>query len=240
LRQRGSPRVLREAGYELVEQPTRPHPDHVRSFERATPNQLWQSDLFTFMLKRQNRRVYLVAFMDDHSRFITAYGLHGSQSAALVIEVVRAGIAGYGVPREVLTDNGTQYGFFVTEDLGVNPRGLGATTFRWPAWPLTLPILGFLNTANATEGGIDMDPQQRGVEVKRKLLKLKEAAEYINMSPQWLYANKGTLVPFIQMGGTIQFDQDQLDAYIEASTIGPKRRRASSSSYQPTIARRPG
>ena len=102
-------RVLREAGYELVEQPTRPHPDHVRRFERAAPNQLWQTDLFTFVLKWQNRRVYLVAFMDDHSRFLTGYGLHGSQSTALVIEVVRAAIAGYGVPAEILTDNGTQY-----------------------------------------------------------------------------------------------------------------------------------
>jgi transposase InsO family protein len=102
-------RVLHEAGYELVEQPTRPHPDHVRRFERAAPNQLWQTDLFTFVLKRQNRRVYLVAFMDDHSRFLTGYGLHGSQSTALVIEVVRAAIAGYGVPAEILTDNGTQY-----------------------------------------------------------------------------------------------------------------------------------
>ena len=102
-------RVLREAGYELVEQPTRPHPDHVRSFERAATNQLWQTDLFTFVLKRQNRRVYLVAFMDDHSRFLTGYGLHGSQSTALVIEVLRAAIAGYGVPAEILTDNGTQY-----------------------------------------------------------------------------------------------------------------------------------
>jgi transposase InsO family protein len=102
-------RVLREAGYELVEQPTRPHPDHVRSFERAKPNQLWQTDLFTFVLKRQNRRVYLVAFLDDHSRFITGYGLHGSQSTPLVIEVLRAAIAAYGVPAEILTDNGTQY-----------------------------------------------------------------------------------------------------------------------------------
>ncbi len=102
-------RVLREAGYELVEQPTRPHPDHVRRFEQAAPNQRWQTDLFTFVLKRQNRRVYLVAFMDDHSRFLTGYGLHGSQSTALVIEVVRAAIAGYGVPAEILTDNGAQY-----------------------------------------------------------------------------------------------------------------------------------
>ena len=102
-------RVLREAGYELVEQPTKPHPDHIRSFERAKPNQMWQTDLFTFVLKRQNRRVYLVAFLDDHSRFITGYGLHGSQSTPLVIEVVRAAIAAYGVPAEILTDNGTQY-----------------------------------------------------------------------------------------------------------------------------------
>jgi hypothetical protein len=83
--------------------------DHVRSFERAQPNQLWQTDLFTFCLKRQNRRVYLVAFMDDHSRFIVGYGLHASQSSALVLEVLRAAIASYGTPQEILTDNGSQY-----------------------------------------------------------------------------------------------------------------------------------
>jgi len=102
-------RVLHEAGYELEEVTTRPHPDKVRSFERARPNQLWQTDLFTFMLKRQNRRVYMVAFMDDHSRFIVGYGLHASQSSALVLEVLRAGIASHGTPQEVLTDNGSQY-----------------------------------------------------------------------------------------------------------------------------------
>jgi transposase InsO family protein len=102
-------RVLHEAGYQMEEVPTHPHPDKIRSFERATPNQLWQTDLFTFMLKRQNRRVYLVAFMDDHSRFITGYGLYASQSATLVLEVVRAAIGVYGPPAEILTDNGSQY-----------------------------------------------------------------------------------------------------------------------------------
>jgi hypothetical protein len=61
------------------------------------------------MLKRQNRRVYLVAFLDDHSRFVVGYGLHASQSTALVLEVFRAAITGFGTPEEVLTDNGTQY-----------------------------------------------------------------------------------------------------------------------------------
>jgi transposase-like protein len=102
-------KVLHEAGYELEEVPSKPHPPAVHHFERARPNQLWQTDLFTFILKRQNRRVYLVGFMDDHSRFITSYGLHASQSAALVIEVLRAGIASYGLPEEILNDNGSQY-----------------------------------------------------------------------------------------------------------------------------------
>jgi transposase InsO family protein len=102
-------KVLHEAGYEMEEVTTRPHPDKPRSFERARPNQLWQTDLFTFVLKRQARRVFLVAFMDDHSRFITSYGLHASQSTALVLEVLRAGLTSYGSPEEILTDNGSQY-----------------------------------------------------------------------------------------------------------------------------------
>jgi hypothetical protein len=101
--------VLHEAGYETVDEPTRSHPQRVRRFERARPNQLWQTDLFTFVLKRQNRRIYLVAFLDDHSRFIVSFGLHASCGAALVIEALEAGIAAYGPPEEILTDNGPQY-----------------------------------------------------------------------------------------------------------------------------------
>jgi hypothetical protein len=50
-----------------------------------------------------------VAFMDDHSRFLTGFGLHASQSTALVLEVLRTAITSYGAPEEILTDNGTQY-----------------------------------------------------------------------------------------------------------------------------------
>ena len=102
-------RVLHEAGYELEEVETQAHPDRTRQFERAKPNELWQTDLFSFMLKRQNRRVHLVGFIDDHSRFMVGYGLHATASAALVIEVLRAAIANYQAPQEVLTDNGAQY-----------------------------------------------------------------------------------------------------------------------------------
>lgn len=102
-------RFLTEQGYVVEDVSTKPHPDKPRRFERAAPNQLWQTDLFTFVLKRQNRRVHMVAFMDDHSRFIVGYGLHASSSGALVREVLEAAIANHGAPAEILTDNGTQY-----------------------------------------------------------------------------------------------------------------------------------
>lgn len=101
--------LLKQEGYEVEEVATSPHPPKVQRFERARPNQMWQSDLFTFVLKRQNRRVWMVVFMDDHSRFVVGYGLHATGSGALVREVLEAGIANYGAPEEVLTDNGTQY-----------------------------------------------------------------------------------------------------------------------------------
>ena len=102
-------KVLKEAGYESAGIPTTPHAPPVRRFEREQPNELWQTDLFTFVLKRQNRRVYLVGFMDDSSRYMVGYGLHATQSTSLVLEVFRAAVATYGAPKEVLTDNGSQY-----------------------------------------------------------------------------------------------------------------------------------
>ena len=51
----------------------------------------------------------MVAFMDDNSRFLTGYGIHASQSSAMVLEVVRAAIVAHGTPQELLTDNGSQY-----------------------------------------------------------------------------------------------------------------------------------
>lgn len=102
-------RVLHEAGYVTEDVPVPSHPDKPRSFERKTPNELWQTDLFTFVMKRTNRRVYLVAFMDDHSRFVTSFAVHASASSSMVIEAFQEGIASYGPPGEVLTDNGPQY-----------------------------------------------------------------------------------------------------------------------------------
>jgi transposase InsO family protein len=102
-------RVLSENGYKVVEEPTQPHEPKEQRLYSTGPNELWQTDLFTFILKRENRRVWMVAFMDDHSRFIVGYGIYASSSGALVREVLEAAIANFGAPQKVLTDNGPQY-----------------------------------------------------------------------------------------------------------------------------------
>lgn len=101
-------RILHEAG--LIESPPPPRErEHgPRRFERATSNQLWQSDIFTFRLRRAER-LYVCVFMDDHSRFIVGHALAHHQKSALVMEAFERGVAAYGQPAEVLTDNGRQY-----------------------------------------------------------------------------------------------------------------------------------
>ena len=101
-------RMLHEAN--LLEPPAktpRPEPGP-RRFERAEPNQLWQSDIFTFLLRR-HERIYLCAFMDDHSRFLVGWSMARHQKEFLVREALDKAIAKYGVPKEILTDNGRQY-----------------------------------------------------------------------------------------------------------------------------------
>ena len=78
-----------------------------RFFERSTPNQLWQSDIFTFRLG--GRYAYLIGFIDDYSRYMVGLELYRSQMADQVLEVYRRAVGEYGVPKEMLTDRGRQY-----------------------------------------------------------------------------------------------------------------------------------
>lgn len=78
-----------------------------RFFERSTPNQLWQSDIFTFRLG--GKYAYLIGFIDDYSRYLVGLELYRSQTADQVLEVYRRAAAEYNPPKEMLTDNGRQY-----------------------------------------------------------------------------------------------------------------------------------
>ncbi len=91
--------------------PSKKKPQHnitrPRFFERSTPNQMWQADIFTFRLG--GRYAYLIGFIDDYSRYMTGLELYRSQTADQVMEVYRRAVGEYGVAKEVLTDRGRQY-----------------------------------------------------------------------------------------------------------------------------------
>lgn len=107
-----SPETVRQRLHEaelMPDHPPRKKRNMVRPrfFERATPNQMWQTDIFTFRLG--GRYAYLIAFMDDYSRFIVGADLFRSPTAAAVIEVYRVAVGEFQPPKEMLTDNGRQY-----------------------------------------------------------------------------------------------------------------------------------
>jgi len=107
-----SPETVRRTLHEekLIEKADRKSKRNIskpRFFERSTPNQMWQSDIFMFRLG--SKYAYLIAYLDDYSRYITGIGLFRSQTAEHVIEVYRTAVAEYNPPREMLTDNGRQY-----------------------------------------------------------------------------------------------------------------------------------
>jgi transposase InsO family protein len=101
-------RILHEAGLITERDEPQPRDKPERRFERAEPNQLWQSDIFQFELRR-HQVVYLVGFMDDYSRYLVSWAMAHHHKASLVIDALERGIAEYGEPREVLTDQGRQY-----------------------------------------------------------------------------------------------------------------------------------
>jgi len=109
---KAGPETVRRTLHEqrLIEKPKRrprKNPAKPRFFERSTPNQLWQADIFSFRLG--GRAAYLIGYVDDYSRYVTGLDLFRSQTAEHVLEVYRQAVAEYGVPKEMLTDNGRQY-----------------------------------------------------------------------------------------------------------------------------------
>ena len=107
----GSPETVRQTLHaEKLIGPGRPRPrtpGKPRFFERSTPNQLWQSDIKTIRIGGKN--AYLIGYMDDYSRYIVSLGVFRSQTCENVLDTYRKAAGEYGVPKELLTDNGRQY-----------------------------------------------------------------------------------------------------------------------------------
>ena len=80
--------------------------DEFRRWQRERPMQLWQMDVMSGVLLDDGTDLKVVTGIDDHSRFCIAAGLARRATSKAVCEVFSAAMKTYGVPDEVLTDNG--------------------------------------------------------------------------------------------------------------------------------------
>ena len=80
--------------------------DEFRRFERDRPMQLWQMDVLGGVMLDDASELKVVTGIDDHSRFCVAAGLVRRATSKAVCEVFSASLSRYGIPDEVLTDNG--------------------------------------------------------------------------------------------------------------------------------------
>ncbi len=80
--------------------------DEYRRWERERPMQLWQMDVMGGVLLEDGTELKILTGVDDHSRFCVAAGLMRRAISKAVCETFAASLRRYGIPDEILTDNG--------------------------------------------------------------------------------------------------------------------------------------
>lgn len=75
-------------------------------FEAAAPNDRWTGDALHGPVIA-GRKVYLFAFIDDHSRALVGYRWGHSEDTVRLEAALRAGLASRGIPKVVYLDNGS-------------------------------------------------------------------------------------------------------------------------------------
>jgi len=78
-------------------------------FEREQPNDLWQIDIAGVQVYGDLNNCYLIALLDDCSRFILAAQYYPDQQVKWVVDILRQAIERHGRPNQILADNGLQF-----------------------------------------------------------------------------------------------------------------------------------
>ena len=116
-----------------------------RHFEAAHPNEIWQSDVMHgphVGVDGKSRKAYLIAIIDDHSRFIVHAEFYLAESRENFLDCLRQAILKRGLPQKLYIDNGSCFKALhleqVTAQLGIGishsrpytPQGRGKIE-RW-------------------------------------------------------------------------------------------------------------
>jgi transposase InsO family protein len=113
---RGYPGVTRSTAYRVLVRyrllepvPRRRRRDQYVRWERPAPMQLWQLDVTASLFLADGRECKIITGVDDHSRFcVIATVVLRATARAVCLAFVEA-MQAYGVPAEVLSDNGKQF-----------------------------------------------------------------------------------------------------------------------------------
>jgi len=101
-------RILRP---EAPSVPPVPGPRHRwNAFEALAPHVIWAMDICDLYTRKPDGfERYLMTILDDHSRTVIASGLYERQTVSEVVEVLKAAVLTYGVPRQLVCDHGSQF-----------------------------------------------------------------------------------------------------------------------------------
>ena len=123
-------RILLRRGQVVAQPRKRPKSSSSRRFAAAAPNRMWQLDGLEHTLA-DGRVATVIQIVDDCSRLDLACRAAVSENSADVWAAMQDAIAGHGLPRQLLTDNGSalngsRRGF--TTDLEARLRALGVVS----------------------------------------------------------------------------------------------------------------
>ncbi|MEE8400411.1 MAG: DDE-type integrase/transposase/recombinase [Desulfobacterales bacterium] len=91
---------------------TRSNPVDRRKFEAELPNDLWQSDVMhgpKVDVDGRQKKTYLIAILDDHSRLIVYARFYLSENLASYLDAFENGLSRRGLPRKLYVDNGAAF-----------------------------------------------------------------------------------------------------------------------------------
>jgi transposase InsO family protein len=93
----------------LVRRQEQQHRRKYKRWQREAPMHLWQLDLVGGIYLADGRECKMLTGIDDHSRFVVVAAVLAVPSGRAVADAFLKAMRVYGVPSEVLTDNGKQF-----------------------------------------------------------------------------------------------------------------------------------
>jgi len=85
-------------------------PRGFQRWQREAPNELWQMDFKGWFSLESGMRCHPFGLLDDHSRYNLALGACPNEQTETVRGLLQAAFGAYGLPREILCDNGSPWG----------------------------------------------------------------------------------------------------------------------------------